>query len=84
MVAAPNSLATRLIETAARPSASATRTAASTMAGTLIPGRGPLGGRSRSPHALSMAAGSTGPLSSVFAATFPPCPAILVLRMVYA
>ena len=56
--------ATRLIDTAARPSAAATSTAAATIRSRLSAGFGPCAGRSRRPQAASMLAGRPVPVSA--------------------
>src|SRR5260221_2139597 len=55
------------METAPRPSRAATRIAAWTMRSRLRPRLGPLPGRVRTPHGVSMRAGSADPLSSSIA-----------------
>src|SRR5689334_18165280 len=57
MVAAPSSVATRLIDTAPRPSVVATCTPAATMRSRVSPGFGPLPGRARRPQAAARTAG---------------------------
>src|SRR6516162_4170355 len=63
IVEAPRSAATRLIDTAPRPSRAAIVMAAWTMRSRLRPGFGPLPGLSRTPHAAATAAGSAAPCS---------------------
>ena len=60
MVVNPSSSATRAIETASSPSASASRMAAATMASTDSPGLGPRWPRSRRPQSRSSPGGSGG------------------------
>jgi len=60
MVVKPSSAATRAIEIASSPSASAIRTAASTIASADSPGCGPRLPRSRRPHSRSITGGSGG------------------------
>ena len=67
MVETPRSAATRLIDTAWRPSVAATRTAAATIRSRLRAGRGPLLGRVRTPQAASMLAGRPVPIWSSIA-----------------
>ena len=60
IVEAPSSVATRAIDTADRPSARATSTAAATISSRLSPGFGPRAGRPRRPQAEAMLGGSEG------------------------
>src|SRR5215218_10511540 len=76
------------METAARPSESATFTAAATIRRRLRPGLGPLPGRSRSPQAASMLAGRPPSLSSSIASPSleltPSCIVYTIRNSAYA
>src|SRR6204780_5740988 len=65
MGAAPSSVATRPIDTASSPSASATPPAAATIRGRLRVGFGPLSGRSRTPQAAATLSGSAAVVLSL-------------------
>ena len=89
----PSSAATRPIDTASRPSVSATRTAAATIRGRLRAGFGPLCGRSRTPQAAATLAGISPALRVPASAALEPAMSspsrivvdnILVLRITYA
>src|SRR5512132_1636604 len=84
MVDTPRSVATRLIDTAWRPSAAATRTAAATIRSRLRAGRGPLLGRARTPQAASMLAGRPVPVWSSIASASVGLTPILRLCISYA
>src|SRR5215207_4855173 len=83
MVETPRSAATRLIDTAWRPSAAATRAAAATIRSRLRAGRGPLLGRWRTPQAASMLAGRPVPLRSLIRLVSIGLTPILILCIPY-